>query len=88
MALLRTRARTGARTCSRSGCSDTSELSRALHDVAAGGSLVDSRVVDKLVSRPPARATRELAKLTPRELEILGLIAEGAQQRRDRASSS
>ena len=29
---------------------DKSELSRALHDVAAGRSLVDSRVVDKLVS--------------------------------------
>ena len=41
---------------------DQDELSRALHDVAAGGSLIDPRVVEKL---------------TPRELEILGLIAEG-----------
>jgi DNA-binding NarL/FixJ family response regulator len=54
---------------------DQSELSRALHDVAAGRSLVDSKVVDKLLS------TRErhsgLRKLTARELETLRLIAEG-----------
>lgn len=54
---------------------DQSELSRALHDVAAGRSLVDSKVVDKLLS------TRErhsgLRKLTARELETLGLVAEG-----------
>ena len=55
---------------------DKSELSRALHDVAAGRSLVDSRVVDKLVSSRQ-RGDSELTKLTPRELEILGLIAEG-----------
>jgi DNA-binding NarL/FixJ family response regulator len=55
---------------------DKSELSRAIHDVAAGRSLVDSRVVDKLVSAHQ-RNDSELGKLTPRELEILGLIAEG-----------
>jgi DNA-binding NarL/FixJ family response regulator len=55
---------------------DKSELSRALHDVAAGRSLVDSRVVDKLVSSHQ-RDDSELTKLTPRELEILALIAEG-----------
>jgi DNA-binding NarL/FixJ family response regulator len=55
---------------------DQAELSRALHDVAAGRSLVDSRVVDKLVSARQ-RDDSVLQKLTPRELEILGLIAEG-----------
>ena len=55
---------------------DKSELSRALHDVAAGGSLVDSRVVDKLVSARQ-RDDSELTRLTPREIEILALIAEG-----------
>jgi DNA-binding NarL/FixJ family response regulator len=55
---------------------DKSELSRAIHDVSAGRSLVDSRVVDKLVSARQ-RSESELGKLTPRELEILGLIAEG-----------
>jgi DNA-binding NarL/FixJ family response regulator len=55
---------------------DKNELSRALHDVAAGRSLVDSRVVDKLVSARQ-RDDSELTRLTPRELEILALIAEG-----------
>ena len=55
---------------------DKGELSRALHDVAAGRSLVDSRVVDKLVSSRK-RDESELTRLTPRELEILALIAEG-----------
>jgi DNA-binding NarL/FixJ family response regulator len=55
---------------------DKGELSRAIHDVAAGRSLVDSRVVDKLVSSRQRRDS-ELGKLTRRELEILGLIAEG-----------
>ena len=55
---------------------DKNELSRALHDVAAGGSLVDSRVVDKLVSARQ-RDDSELTRLTPREIEILALIAEG-----------
>ena len=55
---------------------DKGELSRALHDVAAGRALVDSRVVDKLVSARQ-RDDSELTRLTPRELEILALIAEG-----------
>ena len=55
---------------------DKNELSRALHDVAAGRSLVDSRVVDKLVSSRQ-HDDSELTRLTPRELEILALIAEG-----------
>jgi DNA-binding NarL/FixJ family response regulator len=54
---------------------DQSELSRALHDVAAGRSLVDSKVVDKLLSTPERHSG--LHKLTARELETLGLIAEG-----------
>lgn len=55
---------------------DQAELSRALHDVAAGRSLVDSKVVDKLLSSRERRDS-DLEKLTPRELEILGLITEG-----------
>ena len=62
---------------------DKSELSRALHDVAAGRSLVDSRVVDKLVSARQ-RDDSELTRLTPRELEILGPHRGGPQQRLDR----
>ena len=54
---------------------DQAELSRALHEVAAGRSIVDSRIVDKLVSGRGTSA--ELQSLTPRQLEILALIAEG-----------
>jgi DNA-binding NarL/FixJ family response regulator len=55
---------------------DEAELSQALRNVAAGQSLIDPRVVEKLVD---ARARRgsDLGDLTPREFEILGLIAEG-----------
>jgi DNA-binding NarL/FixJ family response regulator len=54
---------------------DEDELARALREVVAGRSLVDSRIVDKLVSGridDPG-----IKRLTPREREILALIAEG-----------
>jgi DNA-binding NarL/FixJ family response regulator len=54
---------------------DKDELERALREVADGRSLVDPRIVDKLVS---ARLSDPgIEKLTPREREILALIAEG-----------
>ena len=55
---------------------DEDELARALREVVAGRSLVDPRIVDKLVS---ARLNHDpgLEKLTSREREILALIAEG-----------
>ena len=54
---------------------DKDELERALREVADGRSLVDPRIVDKLVS---ARlGDPGIEKLTPREREILALIAEG-----------
>lgn len=55
---------------------DEDELARALREVVAGRSLVDSRIVDKLVS---ARLNHDpgLETLTPREREILAMIAEG-----------
>jgi DNA-binding NarL/FixJ family response regulator len=56
--------------------SDEDEVSQALHTIAAGGSLIDPRVVDKLVTATQGRDS-ELAVLTPREFEILGLIAQG-----------
>lgn len=55
---------------------DQAELSRAIHDVAEGRSFVDSRIVDKLVTAR-GRQNSDLRKLTLREIEILGLIAEG-----------
>ena len=55
---------------------DEDELARALREVVAGRSLVDSRIVDKLVS---ARLNNDpgVEKLTAREREILSMIAEG-----------
>ena len=55
---------------------DESELARAVREVASGGSVVDPRVVEGLLSVRTRRHT-PLEELTPRELEILGLIAEG-----------
>jgi DNA-binding NarL/FixJ family response regulator len=55
---------------------DGAELSRALHAVAAGRSVIDPQVVEKLVTAHERRASR-LDALTPREFEILGLIAQG-----------
>jgi len=55
---------------------DEAELNLAVRNVAAGESLIDSRVVEKLVNARQKRDS-ELGKLTPREFEILGLIAQG-----------
>ena len=56
---------------------DAGELTRAVRSVAEGGSVVDPAVVDVLLSSRRKREESQLAMLTPRELEILGLIAEG-----------
>ena len=56
---------------------DRDELRRALLEVADGGSVVDSRIVDELVAFQRRRKDSKLDELTARELEILGLIAEG-----------
>jgi DNA-binding NarL/FixJ family response regulator len=56
---------------------DRDELVRALQTVAEGGSVVDSLVVEQLLAAQTARRDARLDQLTPRELEILGLIAEG-----------
>ena len=55
---------------------DQSELGRAVREVAAGGSVVDPRIVEGLLSAH-TRTHTPLEELTPRELEILALIAEG-----------
>jgi DNA-binding NarL/FixJ family response regulator len=56
---------------------DREELVRALQEVAGGGSVVDSRIVDELLLSQRRREDSRLDQLTPRELEILGMIAEG-----------
>ena len=56
---------------------DGAELDRAVREVANGGSVVDPRIVEGLLSVHTRRDRTSVEELTPRELEILGLIAEG-----------
>lgn len=56
---------------------DLAELKRALRAVATGGSVVDPVVVEQLVEARRRREDAQLDSLTPRELEILAMIAEG-----------
>jgi len=54
---------------------DFDEFAAALRRVAAGGSVLDPEVVRWMLGR--RREASPLAELTPREREVLGLIAEG-----------
>ena len=56
---------------------DIEEIVRALRDVAAGGSVLDPKVVEGLVARRERGARSPLAHLTEREREVLSLMAEG-----------
>jgi DNA-binding NarL/FixJ family response regulator len=51
------------------------DLAEAVRRVAAGGSVIDPEVVSRLLGRP--RRHSPLDELTPREREILALMAEG-----------
>jgi DNA-binding NarL/FixJ family response regulator len=53
------------------------QLIRAIESVADGGSVIDSKIIDVLVTARTRHAESPLADLTPRELELLGEIAEG-----------
>lgn len=61
---------------------DRTELVRALETVAHGGSVVDPLVVDQLLAAQRRREDALVSSLTPRELEILKLIAEGKSNAR------
>jgi DNA-binding NarL/FixJ family response regulator len=54
---------------------DVGEFLEAAERVAAGGSALDPEVVKQLLA--PARHGDPLDELTPREREVLGLVAEG-----------
>ena len=56
---------------------DSTVLTRAIREVAEGGSLVDPVVVDQLVVARTQRENSPLRELTDRELQILAMIAEG-----------
>jgi DNA-binding NarL/FixJ family response regulator len=53
------------------------ELVRALKEVAAGGSVLDPKVVEGLVGRRSERENSPLERLTEREGDVLQQIAEG-----------
>jgi DNA-binding NarL/FixJ family response regulator len=56
---------------------DVDELTRAVRTVADGGSVIDPQVVDALVEARMQRERSLLGRLTDRELEVLGHIAQG-----------
>ena len=56
---------------------DSTELTRAIREVAGGGSVVDPLVVDELVQARSARESSPLRDLTETELAILARIAQG-----------
>jgi DNA-binding NarL/FixJ family response regulator len=56
---------------------DSTELTRAIREVATGGSVVDQLVVDELVRARGARANSPLRDLTESETAILAMIAQG-----------
>jgi DNA-binding NarL/FixJ family response regulator len=56
---------------------DVEDLSAAIRTVADGGSLIDPKVVEALVSSKAAAEASPLAELTPRELDVLREMAEG-----------
>ena len=57
--------------------SDVDELVDAIRQVASGGSVIDPKVVESLVSATRTRASSDLDRLTPRETEILQEMATG-----------
>jgi DNA-binding NarL/FixJ family response regulator len=56
---------------------DVEELARALGEVSRGGSVLDPRIVESLVSRQNRAARSVLAQLTDREREVLEQMAQG-----------
>jgi len=58
---------------------DADEFVAALERICGGGTVVDRTLVDELLRSP--RVKHPLAALTPRELEVLALIAEGRTDR-------
>jgi DNA-binding NarL/FixJ family response regulator len=57
--------------------SDIDQLAGAIREVAGGGSVIDPAVVDALVAARSKAANSPLHRLTPRETEILGEMAQG-----------
>ena len=56
---------------------DLQQLLAALREVTSGGLVIDPQVVDALVSRRARLRESPLARLTPRELDVLREMAQG-----------
>jgi DNA-binding NarL/FixJ family response regulator len=56
---------------------DRAGLVSALHSVAAGGSVIDPKIVEELVAAKTRARQSPLDELTPREREVLTAVAEG-----------
>jgi DNA-binding NarL/FixJ family response regulator len=56
---------------------DLDQLLAAIRQVIQGGSVIDPKVVEALVAARSRGAPSPLARLTPREREVLSLLAEG-----------
>ena len=69
----------GSATCSRTACSRSKTSSKVVRRVARGGTAIDPHVIAQLLGRP--REDDPLAELTPREHEVLALMAEGLSNR-------
>jgi DNA-binding NarL/FixJ family response regulator len=59
------------------GVRDRHQLITALETVAAGGSIIDSKIVRTLIAARAGPGDSPLDVLTSRELEVLGALAEG-----------
>jgi DNA-binding NarL/FixJ family response regulator len=57
--------------------SEPEQLVGAIRDVARGGSVIDPKIVETLVSARARAADSPLAELTPREREVLAQMARG-----------
>jgi DNA-binding NarL/FixJ family response regulator len=53
------------------------QLVSAIETVAAGGSVIDAKVVEALITARSRAERSPLAEMTPRELEILAFVARG-----------
>ncbi len=55
---------------------DLDQLARALREVAAGGSVLDPRILETLLDRRSKKPGSPLSRLTAREVDVLALMAE------------
>ena len=67
---------------------EMSQVVRAIQEVAAGGSVLDTRIIEALLARRSQKPGSPLGRLTPGELDVLRLMAEGYGNQRIAATLS